>query len=148
MRPTWTCLPRLRKQAIDEAQVAGLPTQSREMRAAVGERADLGRSVGHHSSVDSRRRAEPTGERSSVRREVYRDHLRARRDREHHRRDPGAAATVHGDPLTRSHVSLPQQCTERGGEPAAERRRVHRAQILRQGNQIRLGIVDRDEFRE
>ena len=69
------------------------------MRAAVGERADFGRSVGHHGSVDSRRRAEPTGERSGVRREVHRDHLRARRDREHHRRDPGAAAAVHGDPL-------------------------------------------------
>ena len=67
--------------------------------------------------------AEPTGERSGIRREVHRDHLRARRDREHHRRDPGAAAAVHGDPLTRPHVSLPQQCAERGGEPAAERRR-------------------------
>ena len=99
-------------------------------------------------SVDDRRGAEGGGELERARGDVDRDHLRARGHGDLHGRQPDPAAAVHDHPLARCHPALLHHGAEGGGVAASERCRCHEGHLVRQGDQVDVGRLQRDELGE
>ena len=77
---------------------------------------------------------------------VHADHARAQRRGDHHRRQPDAAAPVHGHPLARLRAADLHDRAVGGGEAAAEPGRRHGADGLGQRDEVDVGPVERDEL--
>ncbi len=120
----------------------------RQVRAAAGQVDDRGRGVGHLGAVHGGHRAELGGEGECRRRDVDGDDQCAGGHRQPHRRRPGAAAAVHGDPAAGQSDAVPQHRPVGRREAAAERRCCRRRQPLGHPDQVDLGVVERHQLRE
>ena len=111
---------------------------------------DVGAAGGDVSDVaaraDGHLRARPARRRQGLVGHVDADHARAQRRGDHHRRQPDAAAAVHGHPLARLRAADLHDRAVGGGEAAAEPGRRHGADRLRQRDQVDVGPVERDEL--
>ena len=92
------------------------------------------------------RRSELPGEFERLLLRIHGHHLRARRDGNHHRRQAHAAATVHRHPFSRGNTSLVDHRAERGRKPTTQARRRHEVQIVRQPDQVRVGVRQGDQL--
>jgi len=98
--------------------------------------------------VDRRRRAQRLGERQGLVRDIDGDNSGAHRSRDHHGRQTDAAAAVHGDPLPGRYAALIDDRAKRCCEAAAETRRRFEVDRIGQGDDVEVGVMNRDELGE